>query len=117
MTTARRAWFFPSCFVACLLVLVTISRSPANVFRTGRADEAAATGIVFRIFVQGLGPQPPCRLESGGTLLEFDSNHDGFLTAAESDHARAALHRQAQGIDRLRTLFELILSLPNMISG
>jgi len=109
MVTARRARLLAWLLVAGLGLLAIVSTCPAKSPRGPQFDEPAAAAIVFRMFLEGFGPQPASRLESPGTLAEFDRNRDGVLTRTESMRATAALRHQLEEIGRIAGVFDAVI--------
>jgi len=111
MVTARRAGFFYCLFIGCLSLAMTVSVCPAKTLRSPQvADDSGAATIILRLFLEGLWRQPDMRVQSASTLCEFDSNRDGVLSQAELIQAQASTRRRINDIERIRRLFERMLS-------
>ena len=50
------------------------------------------------------------KVQSASTLCEFDSNRDGVLSQAELIQAQASTRRRINDIERIRRMFERLLT-------
>ena len=110
MVTTRRAGFFYCLFIGFLSLTMTVSVSSAKTLRVPQADDSGAATIILKIFLEGLWPQPGMKVQSASTLCEFDSNRDGVLSQAELIQAQASTRRRINDIERIRRMFEWLLT-------
>ena len=110
MVTTRRAGFFYCLFIGFLSLTMTVSVSSAMTLRSPQVNDSGAATIILKMFLEGLWSQPDVRVQSASTLSEFDSNRDGVLSQAELIQAQASTRRRINDIERIRCMFERMLT-------